>query len=47
MIDDLNQTRIFFTLNGKFLGCVFNQVPIGMDCFPTGIKNKIKQNEIS
>jgi hypothetical protein len=36
-------------LNGKFLGCVFDQVPVGMDCFPTGINKinqKSKQNEI-
>ena len=34
-IDSYNQRKVFYTLNGKFVGYITKRVSNGMDCFPT------------
>jgi hypothetical protein len=33
--DSFNQRKVFYTLNGKFVGYITKRVAGGMDCFPT------------
>lgn len=33
--DSFNQRKVFYTVNGKFVGYITKRVAGGMDCFPT------------